>query len=71
MVGGQQSIDVIAMEMRDHDHVDRLGVDAGSGQIGGELTDIALAAGESGGGVRDGFAAPGGDEWECGRAASL
>ena len=38
-----QSVDVVAVEMRDHHHVDRLRIEAGGHHIGGELPDIALA----------------------------
>ena len=39
----QQTVHVIAVVVRNDDGIDRLGVDAGRGQIGQELTDPPLA----------------------------
>ena len=48
---GQEAVDVVAVEVRDHHHVDRLGVEACGDHVGGELSDIALARRERGGAV--------------------
>ena len=43
VVGHQQAVHVVGVEMRDHHHVDRAAVDAGRGEIGVERAALALA----------------------------
>ena len=42
-VGGQQAVDVVAVEVRDDDGIDGAAVDTGGGEIGVELADDAFA----------------------------